>query len=158
MDFVKLIISIVVCFAAAFIGSLFTTPAISTWYALLNKPPFTPPNWLFAPAWTILYLLMAVAAYLVWMKGLGKKEVRIALGVFFVQLVLNGLWSALFFGLRSPLLGAIGIVALWAAIFLTIIYFFRVSKTAGWLLVPYVLWVSFAATLNFSVLILNPIR
>jgi len=155
MDFIKLIVSIVVCFAAAIIGSLFTTPNIPTWYALLNKPPFSPPNWLFAPAWTTLYLLMAVSAYLVWMKGLGNKEVRIALGAFLVQLILNVLWSALFFGLRSPLLGAIEIVALWAAILLTIIYFFRISKTAGWLLIPYILWVTFAAILNFSVLILN---
>jgi len=158
MNFVKLIVSIVVCFAVAFIGSLFTTPNISTWYAQLIKPPFTPPSWLFAPAWTALYLLMAVSAYLIWMKGLGNKEVRIALGAFLVQLILNGLWSVLFFGLRSPLLGAIEIVVLWAAILLTIVYFFRISKTAGWLLVPYILWVTFAAVLNFSVFILNPVK
>ena len=158
MDYLKLAVSVVVCFVAGFIGSIFTTPAIPTWYAQLNKPPFTPPNWLFAPVWTTLYLLMAISAYLVWRKGLGNKEIRIALGVFLVQLILNSLWSVLFFGLRSPLMGAIEIVVLWVAILLTIIYFFKISKAAGWLLVPYILWDSFAAILNFSVLILNPIK
>jgi benzodiazapine receptor len=105
-DITKLVVSIVACQAAGAIGSIFTTPAIPTWYAALEKPFFTPPNWLFAPAWITLYLLMAIAAFLVWRQGLGQKGVNSALLVFLVQLVLNALWSVVFFGLHSPLWGA----------------------------------------------------
>jgi benzodiazapine receptor len=155
-DIVKLVVSIVACQAAGAIGAIFTTPAIPTWYAALEKPFFTPPNWLFAPAWITLYLLMAIAAFLIWRQGLGQKGVRAALLVFLVQLVLNALWSVVFFGLHSPLWGAVVILALWVAILLTIIRFFKLSTAAGALLLPYILWVSFASALNVAIWVLNP--
>jgi benzodiazapine receptor len=155
-DIIKLIVSIVACQCAGIIGSVFTTPAIPTWYAALEKPTFTPPNWLFAPAWIILYVLMAIAAFLIWRKGLGEEGVKSALIIFLVQLVLNALWSIVFFGLQSPLYGMVVILALWIAILLTIIKFFKLSTAAGALLLPYILWVSFAAVLNVSIWVLNP--
>ena len=155
-DIVKLVISIIVCQCAGLIGSLFTTPAISTWYATLQKPPFTPPNWLFAPAWITLYLLMGISAFIIWRRGLDNRWVKRALTVFLIQLVLNALWSVAFFGLESPLYGVIVIAALWVAILLTILKFFKVSSVAAVLLLPYILWVTFAAVLNISILVLNP--
>ena len=152
---IRLIASIVLCQMAGVIGAIFTTPAIPTWYAALKKPPFTPPGWIFSPVWITLYLLMGVSAFVVWSKGWGDSRVRIALSLFVVQLVLNALWSLMFFGLRSPSAGFINIVVLWIFILLTMLYFFKVSTTAGALLVPYVLWVSFAAVLNFSIWRLN---
>ncbi|MDH4222125.1 MAG: tryptophan-rich sensory protein [candidate division Zixibacteria bacterium] len=155
-EILKLAISIIVCQLAGVIGSIFTTPAISTWYATLTKPSFTPPNWVFAPAWTSLYLLMGVSAFLVWRKRIENPRVNLALRFFIIQLVLNSLWSVLFFGLGSPLLGFIEIMLLWLFIVLTIVYFFRVSIIAGVLLLPYIFWVSFALVLNFSLWRLNP--
>jgi len=155
-DALKLVISIVACQCAGIIGSIFTTAAIPTWYATLQKPPFTPPNWLFAPAWITLYLLMGIAAFLIWRKGLEQKEVKSALVIFLVQLVLNALWSVVFFGLKSPLYGMVVIIALWVVILLTILRFFKLSTAAGALLLPYILWVSFAAVLNVSIWVLNP--
>jgi tryptophan-rich sensory protein len=155
-EILKLFISIIICQLAGVIGSVFTTPAIPTWYAALVKPSFTPPNWVFAPVWTSLYLLMGVSAFLVWRRGIENPKVNLALRFFIIQLVLNSLWSVLFFGLKSPLLGFIEIIILWVFILLTILYFFRVSKIAGILLLPYILWVSFAAVLNFSLWRLNP--
>jgi benzodiazapine receptor len=155
-DIIKLIVSIVACQCAGLIGSIFTTPAIPTWYATLQKPPFTPPNWLFAPAWVTLYLLMGISAFLIWRQGLEQKEVKSALVIFLVQLVLNALWSVVFFGLQSPLYGMVVILALWVMILLTILRFFKLSTAAGALLLPYILWVSFAAVLNVSIWVLNP--
>jgi benzodiazapine receptor len=155
-DIVKLVVSLVACQCAGAIGSIFTTPAIPTWYATLEKPSFNPPNWLFAPAWITLYLLMGVAAFLIWRQGLSHKGVRAALIVFLVQLVLNALWSVVFFGLQSPLWGVVVILALWVAILLTILRFFRLSTAAGSLMLPYILWVSFAAVLNIALFVLNP--
>jgi benzodiazapine receptor len=155
-DVLKLVISLVACQCAGLIGSVFTAPAIPTWYAVLEKPFFTPPNWLFAPAWVTLYVLMAVAAFLVWRKGLSEEGVKPALVIFLVQLVINAFWSVAFFGLKSPVAGAVVIIVLWVAILFTILRFFRLSATAGSLLLPYVLWVSFAAALNISLWILNP--
>lgn len=154
-DIIKLIVSIVACQGAGLIGSLFTTAAIPTWYAGLQKPFFTPPNWAFAPAWITLYILMAVAAFLIWRKGLDQKGVRFALIIFLIQLVLNTLWSIVFFGLESPLYGIIVIIALWIAILLTMIKFFKLSTIAGALLTPYIGWVSFAAVLNVAIWMLN---
>jgi benzodiazapine receptor len=154
-DILKLVISLVACQCAGIIGSISTAPAITTWYAALEKPFFTPPNWLFAPAWITLYLLMGMAAFLVWRKGLGEEGVKSALVIFLVQLVLNALWSVVFFGLRSPIAGTIVIILLWLAILFTILKFFRLSVTAGSLLIPYILWVSFAAALNIVVWMLN---
>lgn len=152
---IRLIVSIVACQCAGFIGSIATSRSVSTWYQTLQKPDFTPPSWLFAPAWITLYLLMAIAAFLVWRTGLDKPETRTALIIFLVQLVLNALWSIAFFGLQSPLYGVIVIAALWLAILFTILKFFPISKAAGVLMLPYILWVSFAAVLNISILILN---
>jgi len=151
----KLIASLAVVLAADAIGSLATMKAIPTWYRGLAKPSFNPPDWLFGPAWTVLYLLMAVAAFLVWKQGIGTPGVKLALVAFLVQLVLNVLWSVFFFGLRSPLGGLVDIVLLWLSILATIVLFFRVSSTAGILLLPYIAWVSFAALLNAAVLRLN---
>jgi len=155
-DAIKLVVAIVACQCAGIIGSIFTTSAIPTWYATLQKPFFTPPNWLFAPAWITLYLLMAIAAFLIWRQGLGQKGVKSALVIFLVQLVLNALWSIVFFGFQSPLYGMVVILALWVAILLTILRFFRLSAAAGALLLPYILWVSFASALNISIWLLNP--
>ena len=152
----KLLISIVACQCAGLIGSAFTTPAIPTWYAALEKPLFTPPNWLFAPAWITLYLLMGISASIVWQRGLDVPRVRTALIIFLIQLILNALWSVVFFGLESPLYGVIVIAVLWIAIVLTIVQFFRISTLAGALLLPYIGWVTFAAALNISIFMLNP--
>jgi len=154
-DILRLVISVVSCQCAGLIGSIFTTPAIPTWYASLEKPFFTPPNWLFAPAWFTLYVLMGVAAFIVWRKGLGKRGVKSALVIFLVQLVINALWSIVFFGLKSPIAGAVVIIVLWIAILFTILKFFRLSVVAGALLIPYILWVSFATALNVSIWMLN---
>ena len=151
----KLVISVLVCQGAAVVGSLFTSPAITGWYASLQKPSFNPPNWVFAPVWTLLFLLMGVSLYLIWSKGLESKKVKTAVLVFSIQLVLNIFWSILFFGLQSPLYAFCEIIILWLAILITIITFYKISKPAAYLLLPYILWVSFAAVLNFSILILN---
>jgi len=152
---IKLITAVLICQFAGIIGSVFTTPTRPTWYASINKPEFNPPNWVFAPVWTMLFLLMGISLYLIWEKGLEKKEVKHAVYVFGLQLFLNIVWSFLFFGLQNPFLAFAEIVLLWIAILASIILFYRISKKAGLLLVPYILWVSFAAFLNYSVWILN---
>jgi tryptophan-rich sensory protein len=154
-DIAKLAISIVVSQMAGVIGSIFTARTVSSWYLTLRKPDWTPPSGVFAPVWISLYLLMGISAFLVWRKGLGHEWVRAALVLFLIQLVLNTLWSAAFFGATSPLAGLIVIVALWLAILATIAVFLRVSLGAGLLLIPYISWVSFAAVLNWSIYSLN---
>lgn len=151
----KLSLSIFICLGAGFIGSVVTTPSIPTWYAVLQKPAFNPPNWIFAPVWTVLYILMGISAYLIWDKGFRKKEVKIALLIFGLQLILNSFWSIIFFGWHLPLYAFIELILLWLAILWTIIYFYRISRSASYLLMPYILWVSFAAALNFSILLIN---
>jgi len=146
---------VLICELAGVIGSVFTTPSIPGWYAALAKPPFNPPNWVFAPAWTTLYALMGISAYLVYEKGLKRKEVRKALAVFAGQLLLNTLWSIVFFGAHMILGAAVIIVFLWGMIVASIWLFSRVSKAAAYLLVPYILWVSFATVLNLSLYVLN---
>lgn len=155
VEIFKLMISLAVCQLAGFVGSIFTRPAISNWYAELQKPRFTPPDYVFGPVWISLYVLMGIAAFLVWRRGIHHQVVRRALAIFGVQLVLNALWSFLFFGLRSPLAGLIGIFILGIAIILTVRRFLAVSRTAGLLLIPYFLWVSFASGLNLSIWWLN---
>ncbi len=151
----KLIIAIIVSELAGIIGSVFTTPSIASWYAGLIKPALNPPPWVFGPVWTTLFLLMGIAAFLVWRKGLDRKDVKIALGIFLGQLVLNTFWSIIFFGLHSPGSAFVEIIFLWLAILATIIAFARISKLAAWLLIPYILWVSFASYLNFMIWTLN---
>ncbi len=155
IDPLKLVLSIIICQLAGFIGSLFTTPAIPMWYAILNKPSFTPPNSIFAPVWTTLFFLMGISLFLIWRMQEPKRYIRIAIIFFFIQLALNILWSFLFFGLKSPFAGLIEIIILWIAIFLTIVSFYGISKAAALLLVPYILWVSFAIVLNFYLWRLN---
>jgi len=140
---------------AGVIGSIFTARTVSSWYVALRKPTWTPPGSVIGPVWISLYLVMGIAAFLVWRKGLEYAGVRIALLLFLVQLVINTLWSAAFFGLASPLAGFVVIVILWIAIVATIIAFMRVSLGSGLLLLPYVSWVSFAGVLNWSILIIN---
>jgi translocator protein len=148
----RLIVCIVVCLGAAGIGSLLTTPSLRPWYEGLSKPRWNPPNWLFGPVWTILFLAMAVAAWLVWRKA-GVTAAPMQL--FLTQLVLNVAWSALFFRLRSPGLAFTEIVVLWFAILVTTIEFWRAVPAAGWLLLPYLIWVGYATALNFSIWRLN---
>ncbi len=150
----RLSISIIIPLVAAFLGSFFTSPAVKTWYLIINKPSWNPPSWLFAPVWTTLFILMGVALYLVWSAKMSNK-VRCAMKTFAVQLILNILWSVFFFGMRNFWLAFGEIVFLWVAIGLTIVDFSKVNKTAAWLLVPYIMWVSFASYLNFTVAGLN---
>lgn len=155
VDYVKLVFSILLCNSTGFISSFFSFSAISTWYTTLTKPEFNPPNWIFGPVWTTLYILMGVSLYLVWNKGTKTPLAKIALTVFGIQLTLNAIWSILFFGLQSPLLAFIEIIFLWLAIFITIFFFHKISRTAAYLLIPYILWVSFAAVLNYNIFLLN---
>jgi translocator protein len=149
----KLTFSVIICQLAGIIGAFFTTPAIDGWYTTLQKPSFNPPGWLFAPVWTTLYLLMAVAVYLVWQSKQGDKKT--AMGVFFIQLGLNSFWSIAFFGLKSPWLAMIIIIFLWFLIAKTIVEFFKFSKASAYLLLPYFFWVSFASILNLKIALLN---
>lgn len=151
----KLIIAIIVSELAGIISSIFTTPDITGWYATLVKPALNPPAWVFGPVWTTLFALMGIAAFLVWRKGLDRKDVKMALGIFIGQLVLNMFWSIIFFGLHSPGGAFVEIIFLWLAIVATIIAFAKISKLAAWLLIPYILWVSFASYLNYSIYVLN---
>lgn len=154
----KLILSIAVCQLVAAAGSVVTIPAISTWYTTLHKPNFNPPDWVFGPVWTILFLLMGISAYLVWNKGLKQEGVKMALLAFLIQLGLNFLWSFIFFGLHSPLLAFFEIIILWLAILMTILQFAKTSKLASYLLIPYILWVTYASLLNFFIVLLNPVK
>ncbi len=147
----KLAGAIMICVLAGFIGSLFNG-SIKTWYAALNKPFFNPPAWLFAPVWTILFVLMGISLYLVWTS---KKKTGKAFYLFLIQFVLNVLWSFFFFYLQNPLYGFIEIIILWAFILLTILEFKKISKTAAYLMIPYICWVTFASVLNFALMILN---
>ncbi|MGB0578736.1 MAG: TspO/MBR family protein [Limisphaerales bacterium] len=150
--FVALIGWLVICFAASAIGAFFMP---GEWYAQLNKPEWNPPGWLFGPVWTLLYAMMAVAAWLVWKQG-GFAGQRRPLELFLGQLSLNAAWSPLFFGLREPGIAFAEIVILWLAIVGTITAFYRVNRTAAGLLLPYLAWVTFAAVLNFTLWRLNP--
>lgn len=174
----KLVVSIVICQMAGVVGAIFTTPKIATWYATLNKPAFTPPGWFIGAIWTILFFLMGISLYLVWDKGwkpavssqekkmkywnrftekLWKgtwREENVVL-IFALQLVLNILWSVLFFGLQSLGIAFFELLMLWWAILYTIANFYRISKPASYLLIPYIAWVSFAGVLNFILWFLN---
>ncbi len=154
-QFFKLAISIAVCELVGIVGSIVTTPSISGWYTTLTVPAFNPPNWIFGPVWTTLYLLMGTAVFLIWNKGFDRSDVKKAFAVFMLQLVLNMSWSIVFFGLQNPAWAFVTIVAMWLSIVWTMILFNKISKSAMWLLVPYVLWVSFASYLNYSIWTLN---
>ncbi|MDD1707275.1 MAG: tryptophan-rich sensory protein [Methanoregulaceae archaeon] len=151
-----LIGSIILCNLAGLLGALFTTTGPGSWYDALVKPAFAPPSWVFGPVWTTLYVLMGISLYLVLMEWRNGTDVRIPLTLFGIQLVLNTLWSFLFFGLESPVTGLAGILLLWVFILATIISFFRINQTAALLLFPYLAWVSLASYLNYAIFILNP--
>lgn len=151
INYFKLSVSVLVCLGAGFLGSVFTTPYTATWYAGLIKPSFNPPSWVFAPVWTTLFILMGVSFYIVWNKNYKLKTILIFAG----QLILNILWSYLFFYLQRPDLAFFELVVLWLAILYTIINFRPISKTASYLLFPYILWVTFAGVLNLSIWLLN---
>ncbi|WP_421696145.1 TspO/MBR family protein [Aestuariivirga sp.] len=143
---------ILLCNAAGIFGGLVTADSVGSWYSTLAKPSWNPPSWLFGPVWTLLYIMMAVAAWLVWRT---KDRVGPALTLFFVQLALNVAWSLIFFGARSPGMALVEVVFLWAAVLLTMLAFFKRHTIAGWLFVPYLAWVSFAAFLNLTIWQLN---
>ena len=149
------IICILICQGAGFIGSFFTAPAIPEWYEKLVRPSFAPPNWIFAPVWTTLFIMMGISLFLVWQTSREFDTKRPAVISFGIQLLLNMLWSVLFFGLRSPSAAFVEIIFLWISIAITIALFFKLSRIAAILLLPYILWVSFAAFLNFSFWNLN---
>ncbi len=151
----RIILSILICQAAGIIGAIFTSTSVSTWYITLIKPEFTPPGSVISAVWIMLFTLMGISLFLVWREGLNRPEVRNVLYIFAAQLIVNVLWSGAFFGLRSPMAGMIVIAVLWALILFTIIRFWPVSRTAAILLFPYILWVSYAAFLNYSIWRLN---
>ena len=150
---IKLFVAIIISELAGIIGSIFTTPSINGWYAGIIKPSLNPPSWVFGPVWITLYFLMGISLWLIWKSG--SKEKKKAISLFIVQLVLNGIWSPIFFGAHSIGNALAVLVLLWASIVLTILIFKKISKPAAWLLVPYILWVSFALYLNYSIYALN---
>ena len=149
-----LLFFVAVCLGVAGLGAIATATSVRDWYPALRKPSWNPPAWIFGPVWTVLYLMMAIAAWLVWRKQ-GFDGAAGTLGLFALQLALNALWSPLFFGLRNPLAGLVDIVPLWAAILATLVCFWKISPLAGALLAPYWLWVSFATALNFMIWRIN---
>lgn len=157
----KLAASIIICEGAGIIGSIFTMPAIGTWYFGIVKPSFNPPNWIFGPVWTALYLLMGISLYLVWKSyqevsdSQNVKKYKDAFWVFGIQLLLNVAWSLIFFGLHSPLWAFVCIAILWLTILAAMVKFYSISHWAAWLLLPYILWVSFAGVLNLFIAKLN---
>ncbi|WP_109302445.1 TspO/MBR family protein [Aquimarina sp. AU474] len=151
----RISIAVLICILIGFLGSIATQTSIDTWYQTLNKPFFTPPNWIFAPVWTILYIMMGIAAGIVWSRGFYHKWVKVALYHFGFQLLLNAAWSIFFFGLQNPLIALLDIIALFILLLFTIKWFKVVNTTAAYLLIPYVIWVAFAAALNFGIWQLN---
>lgn len=149
------IISVAIPLFIGFVGSLLTTPNIDPWYMNLNKPWFAPPNWLFSPAWTALFILMGLALFLILKDGRQNRYLKAAYLSYGAQLFLNIYWSFLFFYIKAPGLAFYAIISLWSMIFVNIYYFYQIKKTAGYLLIPYLFWVTFAAVLNYSVWLLN---
>lgn len=152
-NYLKLIISLVLPQLAGGLGAFFTIASVESWYSTLVKPSWNPPSWLFAPVWTLLYVLMGIACYLIWKSDDPQKKALLKL--YFLQLILNALWSPAFFGMQSPLFGLLIIVPFWVVIVLCIIRFKSVSSLASGLMVPYLLWVTFATALNTAILVLN---
>ncbi len=151
----RLIISIIIPLLIGAISGFFTSEAVNSWYLTVQKPSFNPPNWIFAPVWTTLYILMGIAFYLIWKSEENTKVKRQAMLFYGIQLGLNFLWSILFFYLQQPGWALVEILFMWGMILLTILWFRKISPTAAWLLVPYICWVSFAIILNYSIWKLN---
>ena len=150
----KLLISILAPLVVGAVAGFYTVSETGTWYSYLNKPFFNPPNWLFGPVWTILYILMGISCFLIWSKPSTAQRSR-ALTIYAIQLFLNFWWSIIFFALHKPAFALIEIAFMWIAIFLTIRAFLPISKVAAWLLIPYLMWVSFASILNAAIVWLN---
>jgi tryptophan-rich sensory protein len=154
----KLVIALLLPQLAGLLGSLATTQAISTWYVTLNRPSFAPPNWLFAPVWTLLFILMGIAFYLIWEKSVTESQKKLkdqAIKLFLIQLVFNTLWSIIFFGQQLLFLAFVEIIILWILILLTILKFKKINPLSAYLMIPYLLWVSFASVLNLAFALLN---
>jgi translocator protein len=154
----KILVVVVTCLVVGYFAGMVTRSAITTWYPTLVKPSFNPPNWIFAPVWSMLYVIMGVAAGLVWNRMEQEKEKEVAksaLIFFAIQLALNALWSYLFFGLKNPMLAGLEVIVLWLMIYETYLKFAKIDKIAGYLFIPYLLWVSFASVLNASIWWLN---
>jgi len=151
----RILIAVAICLFVGFLSSFATQSSISDWYMSLNKPSFNPPNWIFGPVWTVLYILMGIAAGIIWNKGSYHKWVKTALYHFIFQLIFNAAWSIVFFGMKSTGIALIIIIALLILIVLTIRWFRIINKAAAILLIPYLLWVSFATILNYSIWVLN---
>jgi tryptophan-rich sensory protein len=151
----RIITTVITCVVIGYLSGMVTRDSITTWYPTLVKPVFNPPNWIFAPVWSMLYIMMGIAAGLVWTKGSDEQTTKKSLGFFAIQLGLNALWSYLFFGLHNPFLALIEIILLWLMILETYYLFKKIDKTAGLLLLPYLAWVSFATILNASIWWLN---
>lgn len=152
---VRLVISIAICLLVGFIAGRFTSSEIGTWYTTLHKPAWNPPNWIFFPVWTTLYVMMGVALFLVWRKGDEGRGKSVALTFFGIQLFLNFMWSLIFFRFHAIGWAFAEIVLLWMAIMVTMVRFFPLSRAATWLLIPYLCWVTFAAFLNYTIMTLN---
>lgn len=152
----KIIVLIITCLGVGYLSSMATMSSVKTWFPTVTKPFFNPPSWVFAPVWSILYVMMGIAAGLVWSKmDSNRNVVKKALLFFGIQLALNALWSILFFGLQNPFLALIEIVLLWLLIYETYLKFAKIDKIAGYLFIPYIAWVSFASVLNASIWWLN---
>jgi benzodiazapine receptor len=152
----RILAIVATCLVVGYFSGLITRSAITTWYPTLIKPSFNPPNWIFAPVWSTLYIMMGIAAGLVWNRiDFEKEVVKKALILFTIQLGLNALWSYLFFGLKNPMLAGLEIIILWLMIYETYVQFAKINKISGYLFIPYLLWVSFAAVLNGSIWWLN---
>jgi benzodiazapine receptor len=153
--FMRVSFAMGLCLFIGFLGALATQTSIGDWYLQLNKPSYNPPNWIFGPVWTVMYVLMGIAAGIVWSKGFYHKWVKTALYLFGFQLFLNAFWSLLFFGLKEPLLALLDIIALFVVLLFTFEWFKIVNNIAAYLLIPYIIWVAFAALLNFEIWRLN---
>lgn len=153
-QYLKLFISLLLPQIAGGLGAFFTLSSVQTWYLTLNKPSWNPPSWLFGPVWTTLYVLMGIACFLIWKSEYPFKKQ--ALIFYFVQLVLNFLWSPAFFGAQNPMLGILVIVPMWALILACILFFRKINRWAAVLMIPYLFWVSFATVLNATIWYLNP--
>lgn len=152
----RIAVAVIVCLTVGYSSSTVTKSGVEIWYPTIIKPVFNPPNWVFMPVWTLLFVLMGIAAGLIWGKIKEQNaEVKKALGFFLIQLALNAIWSYLFFGLKNPMLALIEIALLWLMIYETYLKFIKINKTAGYLLIPYMAWVGFAAILNASIWWLN---
>lgn len=155
MNYRRLVISFIIPQAVGILGSFFTVSTLLNWYTVLNKPSFTPPNWVFGPIWILLYFLMGASAYIVWQKTDGNNLAKNSLILFFIHLIFNAAWMPIFFGLRNINLALFDIIIIWLFIVILIIKFFKISRASAYLLIPYLIWVSYATALNYYIWRLN---